>query len=85
MVRQAALERAGRYFDQGDFVAALARLVAVPTESQEAHGAPHLAAYLTDHIRPLLEQQGFTSEVLVNPAPGGPLLAIESKLRGRRL
>lgn len=76
-MRLAALERAGRYFDQGDFVAALARLVAVPTESQEARGAPHLAAYLTEHIRPLLEQQGFTSEVLVNPAPAGPLLLAE--------
>jgi acetylornithine deacetylase/succinyl-diaminopimelate desuccinylase-like protein len=74
MSRQAALERALRHYDDGAFLAELGRLVAVPTESQEARGAPHLAAYLTEHIRPWLEQLGFVSEVLVNPGPGGPLL-----------
>ena len=51
--------------------------MAVPSESQEARGAPFLAAYLTEQLRPALEQMGFVCEVLVNPAPGGPLLLAE--------
>jgi acetylornithine deacetylase/succinyl-diaminopimelate desuccinylase-like protein len=74
MSREAALERAQRQYDDGAFLAELARLVAVPSESQERRGDPHLAAYLTEHLRPWLEQLGFTSEVMVNPGPGGPLL-----------
>ena len=75
--RQAVLARAARHYDGGTFLADLARLVAVPSESQEARGAPYLAAYLTEHLRPALEQMGFVCEVLVNPAPGGPLLLAE--------
>jgi acetylornithine deacetylase/succinyl-diaminopimelate desuccinylase-like protein len=77
MKRQAVLERAARHYDGGAFLAELARLVAVPSESQEARGAPYLAAYLTEHLRPMLENMGFLCQVLVNPAPGGPLLLAE--------
>ena len=77
MKRQAVLERAARHYDGGAFLAELARLVAVPSESQEARGAPHLAAYLTEHLRPVLENMGFLCQVLVNPASGGPLLLAE--------
>jgi acetylornithine deacetylase/succinyl-diaminopimelate desuccinylase-like protein len=77
MSRRAALDRAARHYDGGAFIAALARLVAVPSESQSARGAPYLSAYLTDHLRPALEQMGFVCKVLVNPAVGGPLLFAE--------
>jgi acetylornithine deacetylase/succinyl-diaminopimelate desuccinylase-like protein len=77
MTRQAALDRAAARYDSGAFLAGLARLVAVPTESQEAGAAPHLARYLTDHLRPMLEHMGFVVEVLVNPAAAGPLLLAE--------
>ena len=77
MSRQAALDHAARHYDGGSFIADLARLVAVPSESQSPHGAPHLAAYLTDHLRPALEAMGFVCKVLVNPAEGGPLLLAE--------
>lgn len=77
MSRQAALARAARHYDDGTFLRDLARLVAVPTESQDPRGVPHLAAYLTDHLRPALEHLGFLCEVLVNPGPGGPLLLAE--------
>ena len=75
MSRQAALDRAAAHYDSGRFVAELARLIAVPSESQEARGAPHLAAYLTEHLRPALEHMGFVCRVLVNPVQGGPLAA----------
>jgi acetylornithine deacetylase/succinyl-diaminopimelate desuccinylase-like protein len=77
MRRHAALNRAARLYDSGAFLADLARLVAVPSESQTGHGIPHLAAYLTDHLRPALEHLGFVCEMLVNPAAGGPLLLAE--------
>ena len=77
MSRQAALDRAAAHYDSGRFVAELARLIAVPSESQEARGAPHLAAYLTEHLRPALEHMGFVCRVLVNPVQGGPLLLAE--------
>jgi acetylornithine deacetylase/succinyl-diaminopimelate desuccinylase-like protein len=71
------LERAARYYDGGVFLGELARLVAVPTESEKPRGSPYLAFYLTEHIRPMLEKMGFVCEVLVNPALGGPLLLSE--------
>ncbi len=77
MSRQAALDRAARHYDSGAFLADLARLVGVPSESQTAQGTPYLAAYLTDHLRPALEHMGFVCQVLVNPAAGGPLLLAE--------
>jgi acetylornithine deacetylase/succinyl-diaminopimelate desuccinylase-like protein len=77
MPRQTALNRAAAYYDSGGFLADLARLVAIPTESQEANGAPYLAVYLIEHLRPRLEQMGFVAEVLVNPAAAGPLLLAE--------
>jgi acetylornithine deacetylase/succinyl-diaminopimelate desuccinylase-like protein len=77
MPRQAALDRAAAAYDSGAFLAELAQLVAVPTESQEPSAAPYLAAYLTEHLRPKLEQMGFVAEVLVNPAAAGPLLLAE--------
>jgi acetylornithine deacetylase/succinyl-diaminopimelate desuccinylase-like protein len=75
--RQSALERAARHYDGGVFLSELARLVAVPSESEKPRGAPYLAFYLTGHMRPMLEKMGFVCEVLVNPALGGPLLLAE--------
>ncbi len=75
--RQAVLERAAHHYDGGLFLGELARLVAVPTESEKPRGAPYLAFYLTEHMRPMLEKMGFVCEVLVNPALGGPLLLAE--------
>ena len=49
----------------------------MPTESEKPRGAPYLAFYLTEHMRPMLEKMGFVCEVLVNPALGGPLLLAE--------
>jgi acetylornithine deacetylase/succinyl-diaminopimelate desuccinylase-like protein len=75
--RHGALERAERHYDGGLFLSELARLVAVPTESEKPRGARYLAFYLTEHVRPMLEKMGFVSEVLVNPALGGPILLAE--------
>ncbi|MBM3555955.1 MAG: M20 family metallopeptidase [Alphaproteobacteria bacterium] len=74
MSRQAAIASATAYFDRGDFVADLARRVAIPTESQDPARAAELGRYLEAEMRPAFEGLGFTCRVLENPKGGGPLL-----------
>ncbi|TJZ91977.1 M20 family metallopeptidase [Paracoccus gahaiensis] len=76
--RAAALDRIAAYADQGGFRSDLAALVARPTESQDPRGAPHLRAYLTEAMTPMLQAMGFACQVFDNPVPGaGPLLVAE--------
>jgi acetylornithine deacetylase/succinyl-diaminopimelate desuccinylase-like protein len=77
MTRQAAIERAETYFDSGAFKADLARLVAMPTESQNPERADVLNAYIETEMRPLLESLGFTCTALQHPRAKGPFLYAE--------
>lgn len=73
--RDGAIARALSFFDDGGFQALLARLVAIPSTSQEEGSGPALARYLDDGIRPWLDRLGFESRVHPNPMPGfGPIL-----------
>ena len=75
MSRESALRRAARHFDDGAFIADLARRVAIRTESQVAQSRPFLSDYLTNEIRPAFERMGFAVEICANPvADGGPFL-----------
>ncbi|MCU0889837.1 MAG: M20/M25/M40 family metallo-hydrolase [Rubritepida sp.] len=76
--RDAALAAAGAMFDEGRFRALLSDLVAIPSTSQDAEGAPHLQRYLEEGLRPWLERLGFTIAIHDNPVPGfGPILTGE--------
>jgi acetylornithine deacetylase/succinyl-diaminopimelate desuccinylase-like protein len=76
--REAAIAAAFEEFDRGAFLAELAELVAVPTESQDPARLPELARYLDDHIRPRLEALGYACTMLANPVAGaGPFLFAE--------
>ena len=78
MTRESAISRATRHFDDGAFIADLARRVAYRTESQVAESRPQLAAYLVEELAPSFERIGFKVEVCENPVPGGgPLLVAE--------
>jgi acetylornithine deacetylase/succinyl-diaminopimelate desuccinylase-like protein len=77
MTRQAALARADQYFTSGAFKADLARLVAMPTESQNPERGPVLDAYIETEMRPLLESLGFACRVLNHPRAKGPFLFAE--------
>ncbi|WP_046864830.1 M20 family metallopeptidase [Microvirga massiliensis] len=77
MTRQAAITRAETYFDSGAFKTDLARLVAMPTESQNPERAEALAAYIETEMRPLLEGLGFTCTTLHHPRAKGPFLYAE--------
>jgi acetylornithine deacetylase/succinyl-diaminopimelate desuccinylase-like protein len=73
--REGALARAARFFDEGKFKALLARLVAIPSTSQEPGFGPELERYLGEAIRPWLERMGFTVAIHPNPLEGfGPIL-----------
>ena len=76
--REGALARALQLFDNGDFRDRLARLVAVPSTSQEPAHALDIDRYLTEQIQPWLERMGFTVEIHPNPEPAfGPILFAE--------
>src|SRR5262249_60272156 len=76
MTRAAAIARAHRYCDSGDFLVDLRRRVAIPSTSQEPERAPALRRYLDDEMVPSLAPLGFTSRVLDNPS-GPPFLVAE--------
>ncbi len=78
MSRDAAITRAETYFDDGGFVADLARRVAIPSTSQEPTGAEAVRTYLEAEMRPTLEGLGYTCRLFDNPkSGGGPLLVGE--------
>jgi len=72
--RTDAIARAVARFDDGALQATLARLVAIPTESQNPDRALELARYIDTEMRPLLEGMGFSCRVLTHPRAKGPFL-----------
>lgn len=73
--RTAALARAAETFDSGRLKEVLARLVAIPSTSQDEAGAPHLDRYLREGLQPWLERLGFAVAIHPNPEAGfGPIL-----------
>ena len=78
MTRESAISRATRHFDEGQFIADLARRVAIRTESQIPESRPYMDVYLKDEITPAFDRMGFKTEILPNPVEGvGPILLAE--------
>ena len=78
MSRAQAIAQVSAYFDDGRFMTALQKRVAIRSESQEAASMPILYDYLHQEIVPELEALGFSCEVIDNPLPGGtPFLLAE--------
>ena len=75
MSRSAALTNAEHWFDTGGLFAALARRVAIPTESPNPDRRDELHRYLTAELTPDLEAMGFVCDVFPNPVESaGPFL-----------
>ena len=86
MTREAAIQRAAAYFDDGGFTRDLARRVAIPSTSQEPEGAPALIEYLCGEMQPTLEALGYQCRLLENPvAPACPFLLAERLEDGNNL
>jgi acetylornithine deacetylase/succinyl-diaminopimelate desuccinylase-like protein len=80
MTREAVLERVARHFDDGEFLADLARRVAIRSESQDPASRGFLDAYLADEIGPTLAKLGYDWEIAANPTGrGGPFLIAERR------
>lgn len=76
--RDGALARARTVFDSNAFRDHLARLVAIPSTSQDPGHEADVLHYLKDAIRPWLDRMGFSVEIHPNPVPGfGPILLAE--------
>ena len=73
--RAAAIAQARDFFDGGGFAALLARMVAIPSTSQDPAHRPALDQYLQEGILPWLDRLGFRSTIHPNPVAGlGPIL-----------
>ncbi|NWJ25207.1 M20 family metallopeptidase [Rhizobium sp. RM] len=84
MTRQAAIDHATAYFDEGGFVRDLARRVGLRTESQNEASADALSLYLEAEMKPAFTDMGFTSEIVIDPASGLPFLMAE-RFEGKSL
>lgn len=83
--RAAVIARARSIYDSGAYLARLAELVAVPTESQMPGREAELTRYCRDVLGPLVAAIGFTPQLLDNPAKGrGPVL-LASRIEGEGL
>ena len=71
MTRDAAIERLTAGFDDGSFLADLARRVAIRTESQIAERRPELYRYLEQEFGPRFEALGYSVQIFDNPVEGG--------------
>ena len=76
MTREAAIDRAHRYFDDSHgYWSDLARRVSIPTESQNPESLKILYKYLDDEMRNSFEAMDYTCKVYDNPIDGmGPVL-----------
>jgi acetylornithine deacetylase/succinyl-diaminopimelate desuccinylase-like protein len=59
-------------FDLSHLRVALARRIAIRTESQDPARQPELRRYLVDELVPTLHAMGFATQVWENPVAGGP-------------
>jgi acetylornithine deacetylase/succinyl-diaminopimelate desuccinylase-like protein len=77
MTRTTAIDRALAWYDdeRAGYFPALAELVAIPTESQNARRAPELRAYLDGPVARRLKDLGYSCRLYENPVEGcGPVL-----------
>jgi acetylornithine deacetylase/succinyl-diaminopimelate desuccinylase-like protein len=85
MSRQAVIDRLAASFDDGSFLADLARRVAIRSESQVPASRPQLYAYLNDEMAPTLAALGYGVEVFENPEAGGGPFLIARRIEDARL
>ncbi|WP_052341739.1 M20 family metallopeptidase [Salinarimonas rosea] len=72
--RPDAIARAVAHLDGGAFAATLARLVAMPTESQNPARGAALEAYLAEALGPAFAAMGFEVAIVRHPAGPAPFL-----------
>ncbi len=85
MSRERAISAATAYFDDGRYVADLARRVAIQTESQNPARLGELRTYLRDEMAPVLESLECSCRILDNPVAGGGPFLIAQRMESPEL
>ncbi|CDZ32305.1 Peptidase M20 [Neorhizobium galegae bv. officinalis] len=75
--RQATIDKAVGYLDDGSFEATLRKRVAIPSASRVAANKPDLWRYVTEDMQPFFERLGFTTKIYENDRAPGPFLLAE--------
>jgi acetylornithine deacetylase/succinyl-diaminopimelate desuccinylase-like protein len=83
-MRARTIATAFEKFDSGAFSEALARRIAMPTESQNPDRAETLTAYLNDEMIPELAAMGFNCTILAEDGAKGPFLYAE-RIEGQNI
>jgi acetylornithine deacetylase/succinyl-diaminopimelate desuccinylase-like protein len=74
MSREQAIASIDAYFERGEFLAVLGRMVGYKTESQSDKRGEELQAYLDKELVPQFEALGFTAKIVPSPSGRGPNL-----------
>ena len=82
MTRNTAITHAAAYLDNGGFETELARLVAIPSESQTPVGLPFCHDYLTKMMIPAYQEMGFDCQLFDNPIAGNGPVLLASRIEG---
>ena len=82
--RDGAIARALAFFDRGGFEARLARLVAIPSTSQDGERQADLRRYLEEGLRDWLTELGFEITIHENPVAGSGPILIGSRIENAR-
>jgi acetylornithine deacetylase/succinyl-diaminopimelate desuccinylase-like protein len=72
-------------FDLTELRTALARRIALRTESQNPERKDELRRYLTDEIAPVLERMGFATRLWDNPVAGAPPFLFAERIEDPQL
>lgn len=75
--RQATIDKAVGYLDDGSFEATLRKRVAIPSASRVEANKPDLWRYVTEDMQPFFERLGFTTKIYENNSAPGPFLIAE--------
>ncbi|WP_205836848.1 M20 family metallopeptidase [Neorhizobium alkalisoli] len=75
--RQATIDKAAGFVDDGSFEAALRERIAIPSVSRAAANRPDLWRYITKDMQPFFQRLGFTTKIYENEAAPGPFLLAE--------
>ena len=73
------------HIDIGRLREALARRIAIPTESQNPARRNELDRYLADEIAPTLSRMGFDTQLWANPKDGAPPFLFAQRVEDSRL
>ena len=75
MTRDVAIERSVSYFENGEFLKDLKKVIEIPSESQTEEGLIHCGRYLDEIMKPTFRNMGFDIKIFQNPIEGfGPVL-----------